>query len=64
MSLAALPRGSSPSVLSCGRKILVEEGLSALFRGLVPRVIIISLGSSMFWPAYHRIKLASEDQWL
>ena len=61
MSLDALPRGSSPSLLSCGRDIMAEEGFKALFRGLLPRGIIISLGSSMFWPAYHRIKLAIDD---
>jgi hypothetical protein len=41
---------------------MVKEGLPALFRGVVPRVIIVSLGSSMFWPVYHRIKLVTEDR--
>ena len=36
-------------------EIVAKEGTGALFRGLVPRVIILGLGSSIFWPVYKRL---------
>jgi len=39
-------------LLAAGRHVLAQEGLAALFSGLAPRAVIVSLGSTFFWSFY------------
>lgn len=42
------------STLQCMRKIVAEEGFFALYRGIAPRMIKISLGQAITFSAYER----------
>jgi solute carrier family 25 (mitochondrial S-adenosylmethionine transporter), member 26 len=43
-------------VIAAHREILKRNGVRALFRGLVPRTIVLSLGSTVFWFLYARLQ--------
>ena len=38
------------------------QGIRALFQGAAPRVLLLGLGSSIFWAAYNRVAAALEGQ--
>jgi len=44
------------SMLHAGQSIVQREGVRALFAGLAPRMLIIGMGSSLFWSLYATIK--------
>ncbi|KAF9066437.1 mitochondrial carrier domain-containing protein [Rhodocollybia butyracea] len=46
------PKRSSPSLLTRFRTIYVEEGMKALFAGVVPRTLWISAGGAVFLGVY------------
>lgn len=57
--LKSLPLGAKaapPSMRQMALGIVQKEGARALFRGVVPRAVIVGLGSSVFWPIYHSAK--------
>uniref|UniRef100_A0A7S4EF66 Mitochondrial carrier protein n=1 Tax=Pseudo-nitzschia australis TaxID=44445 RepID=A0A7S4EF66_9STRA len=41
---------ASTSVLEVGRHIILNDGVSGLFRGVAMRSIVLGLGSCIFWP--------------
>ncbi|KAL3897353.1 MAG: hypothetical protein SGARI_006941 [Bacillariaceae sp.] len=41
---------SSTSIIEVGKQIVKESGVTALFRGVVMRSIVLGIGSSIFWP--------------
>lgn len=41
---------TSTSILEVGRQIVTKHGVSALFRGVAMRSIVLGVGSSIFWP--------------
>jgi hypothetical protein len=47
----------SLSVTAAHFEIYRRDGVSALFRGLVPRCVILGLGSTIFWFGYAEVKL-------
>lgn len=49
------------SVWGAHREILKRNGLPALFRGLLPRTLILSLGSSVFWFWYMKLQNELND---
>lgn len=44
------------SVLGAHREIVQRDGVRALFRGLAPRTLILSAGSSVFWYWYNSLQ--------
>ena len=48
--------GHYDGVISTIIKIIREEGSSALFKGILPRTIWISIGGSIFLGAYEQCK--------
>ena len=44
-------------MLSTFQRVLAEEGLSALFSGVAPRVMWIGIGGFVFFGAYEKSKL-------
>lgn len=47
---------------NCISTIVKEEGLLALYKGVVPRVINISLGGAIFFGAYEAAKNVCEKR--
>ena len=47
---------SPRTLFATATQIVESEGIAALWRGVVPRSIIIGCGSMVFWPAYHHAK--------
>lgn len=43
------------SILRVGREIWSKEGVTALFRGVGMRSIVLGIGSSIFWPIQHSV---------
>ena len=41
---------TSTSILEVGRHIVLNDGISGLFRGVAMRSIVLGLGSCIFWP--------------
>lgn len=41
---------TSTSILEVGKQIVTKHGVSALYRGVVMRSIVLGIGSSIFWP--------------
>jgi hypothetical protein len=41
---------TSTSILEVGKQIVKQHGISALFRGVIMRSIVLGIGSSIFWP--------------
>ncbi|KAA8499634.1 putative S-adenosylmethionine carrier 2, chloroplastic [Porphyridium purpureum] len=52
--------GEASSVMQGFRVIVAEEGPQALFQGIVPRVLWISLGGAIFFGAYEAVKKTLE----
>ncbi|KAG6376904.1 mitochondrial carrier domain-containing protein [Boletus reticuloceps] len=46
------PTSKMPSLLSRSRQIYIDEGMKALFAGVVPRTLWISAGGAVFLGAY------------
>lgn len=42
-------------VIAAHREIVKRNGVRALFRGLLPRTVVLSLGSTVFWFLYARL---------
>mmetsp|Transcript_117970 Transcript_117970/g.338345 ORF Transcript_117970/g.338345 Transcript_117970/m.338345 type:complete len:305 (+) Transcript_117970:131-1045(+) len=42
------------STLQCFRRIVAEEGVSALYRGITPRMVKVSMGQAILFSAYER----------
>lgn len=47
-------RGSS-SIMNVTTEIIKTEGMTALFRGVFMRSIVLGIGSSIFWPIQHSV---------
>ena len=43
-------------VIDCTRKIVLEEGMGGLFKGVGPRVTWISIGGAVFFGALEKAK--------
>ncbi|KAG7368054.1 mitochondrial carrier protein [Nitzschia inconspicua] len=41
---------TSTSIVEVGKQIVTKHGVSALYRGVVMRSIVLGIGSSIFWP--------------
>lgn len=41
---------NSTSILKVGKQVVAKDGVSALFRGVVMRSVVLGLGSCIFWP--------------
>ena len=54
----AFEKPYSPNFFKTMTRIAREEGGSALFRGIVPRVVWISMGGAIFLGVYERTKQA------
>ena len=48
--------GNYQGLLDCLVRVAKEEGVGALYRGLVPRVVNIALGGAIFFGAYEAFK--------
>jgi len=55
MTQSAGDEGRYKGVVDTFRRILKEEGAAALFRGIGPRVMWISLGGSIFFGAFEEL---------
>jgi solute carrier family 25 S-adenosylmethionine transporter 26 len=44
------------NVVEAHKEIVRRNGVKALFRGLLPRTVILSLGSSVFWFWYNKLQ--------
>ena len=49
------------SVVEAHREIVKRDGFRALFRGLFPRTVILSVGSSIFWFWYDKLQTGLKD---
>lgn len=56
MLSADLPREYRHTVIETLQKILCEEGFRSLFKGVVPRVIQISMGGALWFGAFEEYK--------
>ena len=56
MLSADLPKSQRFSILQTLRKIIREEGYCTLFKGVVPRVIQISMGGALWFGAFEEYK--------
>ena len=56
MLSADLPRKHRLTVMETLRKLLREEGFLSLFKGVVPRVIQISMGGALWFGAFEEYK--------
>lgn len=46
---------NSTSIVRVGKEILRKEGVSALFRGVAMRSVVLGIGSSIFWPIQNSV---------
>mmetsp|Transcript_4650 Transcript_4650/g.6730 ORF Transcript_4650/g.6730 Transcript_4650/m.6730 type:complete len:274 (+) Transcript_4650:368-1189(+) len=46
---------NSLSIVKVGKEIYRKEGISALFRGVAMRSVVLGIGSSIFWPIQHSV---------
>lgn len=54
-----LAKQSSPSIISVGRELIINEGAKGLYRGIGPRIINIAVWGTVFSSAYELLKLFS-----
>lgn len=60
-SSSPLSRSRSPGLYATLLQIVREEGVKALFRGIVPRTIWIGLGGAVFLGAYEATRMRIES---
>lgn len=51
----------STSIRAVSRDIVQQEGVSALFRGVVMRSFVLGVGSSIFWPIQRTISISLQQ---
>jgi len=54
--------GQYSGFLNCVASVTAEEGLAVLFQGVVPRVVMISIGGAVFFGAYETTKKLLDKQ--
>lgn len=56
MLTADLPKEQRYTVIQTIRKLITEEGCKAMFKGVVPRVMQISLGGALWFGAFEEYR--------